>query len=148
MRHCLRTIKTPDPNAWSLRDTDNLPHLTFATYRVEPTDDLTEVPLDQPILNTVVFVQAGAALLMIDLSSRPLKPERRQQLVTFCEHGNPDEWQRFPTSPTERLHAILPNFNFASNLQPTVDRVVASYARNHATPAIHLPVDSRARPNG
>jgi hypothetical protein len=59
MRHCLRTIKTPDPNAWSLRDADNLPHLTFAAWRIEPDDDLGEVPFDGPILDRLQFIRVG-----------------------------------------------------------------------------------------
>src|SRR5690349_13714310 len=33
-RNCLKTVKRPDPNVWSLRDPENLPRLTFAVYLV------------------------------------------------------------------------------------------------------------------
>jgi hypothetical protein len=128
MRHCLRTVTTPDQNAWSLRDPDNLPHLTFAAWHIEPTDDLTEVPIDDPIHRAFVFVRAGSALLFIDLS-RPLKGERRAQLQTFGNRCNTAEvLDRFPTGSVARLHTIMANLNFDAATQPIADRVAARYA--------------------
>jgi hypothetical protein len=128
MRHCLRTVKSPDQNAWSLRDPDNLPHLTFAAWHVEPTDDLTEVPIDEPLRGAFVFIHAGSALLFVDLS-HPLKDERRAQLQTFGQRCNTAALlERFPTGSVARLHTIMANLNFDAATKPIADRVAARYA--------------------
>lgn len=109
MHHCLRDIDTPVPNAWSLRDAENLPHLTFCAYRVEPDDDLSEISL-APMHGRLQFVLAGRALFLVDLS-RPLKPERRKQLVDFEEQGDISEFEPFPRDSVERILAVLPYFH-------------------------------------
>lgn len=112
LRHCLRTIKRPDPNTWSLRDPENLPRLTFAVYLVESGADLSEIPLERPIAGKMEFVRAGPALLFVDVKGS-LKPERRAQLADFAERADLSGCERFPTSTRARIRTLRPNFNFA-----------------------------------
>ena len=119
MRNCLSRITEADPNVYSLRDPDNLPHLTPAVYRIEPEDNLDEVPAK--FGSHLEIVAAGAALFIVDAArTGGLKQERRDQLVAYALHGNQDGWQRFPTTTRERLLAVLPFFNLPPSLQATM----------------------------
>jgi hypothetical protein len=133
MSHCLREAQTADPNAWSLRDPDGLPHLTFATWRVEPSDNLDEIPFEE-VVESIQFVHVDQALFLVDVSTRPLKPERREQLADFAHNGDRTQWRRFPQNSGQRMREVLPNFNFTGPERILAQRVVDNYARRHAAP--------------
>lgn len=111
VRNCLASVRDPAPDVYSLRDPDNLPHLTPAVYRVAPGDNLDGIPLDRPIDRLVWFVLAGSALFLVDAArSGGLKPERRQQLVRYGQEGDPSAWECLPSSNEDWLDAMLPFF--------------------------------------
>ena len=123
MRSCLRTAVELDPNVYSLRDPDNLPHATPAVYRVEPEDDLSEVPERYA---SIEFIRAGRALFLVDARSVDgLKPERKDQLATYALNGDPASWDRFPISSKDRMLAILPFFNLSASQALAIRRATA-----------------------
>ena len=126
LRTCLRNITEVDPNVYSLRDPNNLPRLTPAVYRIEPEDDLSEVPSMLTHLGGCLeFVTAGPALFLVDVSkTRGLKPERRQQLVTYGLEGDPSAWERFPANTRDRALAVLPFFNLPTNRLHVARRMI------------------------
>src|SRR3954468_4097343 len=79
LRNCLQHSKRHDENAYSLRDADGLPHLSFGVWTVEPDDDLTELQIGHRVAGSLYFHQAGRGLLLVDCAGRPMKLERLEQ---------------------------------------------------------------------
>jgi hypothetical protein len=84
MRSCLRALSELDPNCWSLRDTDNLPHATFSVWTVEPDDDLETVPDEDIAIRGVFYVKARQALFGVS-AGRVLKESHKARLREWME---------------------------------------------------------------
>lgn len=79
MHNCLRALRgSTDPNCLSLRDADNLPHATFATWTIGASDDLSEIP--DSIAN-ICFLRTSRALMIVD--PHPLKAAHVERLREF-----------------------------------------------------------------
>lgn len=130
MGNCLADTRQSHPNTWSLRDEHNLPHLTFSVWQIESDDNLDEIPLN--IGRYIQFLRADPGLFAIDISSRPVKPERAQQLTTYAKHGDTSAWERFPASSGERLRLLVQDyFRFNEQQRGFADCIVNAYARSH-----------------
>ena len=120
MHSCLRTIRDGaplDPNCYSLRDAENLPHLSFAVWSVNRHDDLDEVPREPLGVDFGQPMQflLGERVLLVDLAGRSLRAEHRERLLAFAGSDYAAATERFPCGTRERLRIIAPA------LAPAVD---------------------------
>lgn len=103
MRNCLRDLtSTPDPNCYSLRDGDNLPHLTFAVWTIGEDDDLSELPNETEPMHSIYVIAEPPTLFMVD-AGRAVKPTHRVRLSEFAHSTDAVGAKRFPLDTLGRL---------------------------------------------
>ncbi len=83
MGNCLADLGVVDPNVWSLRDVDNLPHCTFALWRLGDPDDLDVLRYAQASLDAQLVVTSR--VLAIPDRTRIIKPAHRARLQAFAD---------------------------------------------------------------
>ena len=88
MANCLRKVKTPDQNCYSLRDADNLPHASFAAWACEspsPADRRDRVIETGCVVTAPNWLAASHALIYFGRgrANSILKPEYVERLRRF-----------------------------------------------------------------
>jgi hypothetical protein len=96
MRNCLVDTPRPDNHVWSLRDPENLPHVTFTVWRIAPTDRHAHA-LSRTALLKEHMLLSPRLLFAVD-TGRQLKPTHRQRLLTFAADVDARRVPSFPHS--------------------------------------------------
>lgn len=92
LRHCLYQASEVLSNVWSLRDPDNVPHVTFAAWRLEaPEDCIVEGGLE------VCTFSTGNVLVTTHLGLAAFEDAHVERLAT-CANACADQFAPMPDS--------------------------------------------------
>jgi hypothetical protein len=110
MHNCLRRTRHRDLNCWSLRDPDNLPHLSFAAWRLTALDDVSAIS-GGPVWNEH-FLHLRT-MLFYPGKGRKTKPVHVRRLRSFAVSPAAQVVPRLPTDNQRRIeviaNAVLPD---------------------------------------
>jgi hypothetical protein len=120
MHHCMRYVKLVDENAWSLRDAENLPHLTFSMWWVDAATDLAEILAYRG--GGATFVHAADALFLIGSDRQSPKEEHLERLRIFGRAGGARSEDVPELPPGRRAQIAAVGTAFAPAIDPALRR--------------------------
>lgn len=108
MRNCLRDLRKPCGNVWSLRDSYGLPHLCFSVWSIDEGDDLSEVPDNVGVAHMhAVFIKGARAVLQVDSTRAGVKAEHETRLRAFADGDVAGETEPFPRDTAQRILVLM-----------------------------------------
>ncbi len=128
MRNCLRNIKHPDANCWSLRDPANVPHASFSAWAADIADPFFR----QPKARQLFLFASRAVMVGNGRAMSPLKPEYSERLEQFGASDAATQLERFPADDAGRRLVLIDAIDPAGVANSIVGLMVAGAALQQA----------------